>query len=274
MTAIFGVGGGFLITPLLHVILGVPMPTAVGTSSVQILGVSAGSLYERRRSAPPALKIALVMLGGNYAGVQLGARLLGYLESLGQLTLNNRPVSAADLGVLLIYVPLLVGIAVLMRREAHRAPEQADITTGYLAKIRIPPYSDFGTHAPNRLSIPAVTLLGLAIGFLTGLLGIGGGVILFPALVYLVGLPTRQASSTSLVIVLFTAIIAVVTHTLADHVNLILVIPLLVGGSLGTRLGVDILAKMNAAQIRQGFVYVLILAILIVLYQLVTVLFI
>ena len=107
LTALFGVGGDFLITPLLNIVLGVPIPIAVGTSAVQILGVSTSSLYGRRHQEPPAVKLAIVAFGGNYAGVRLGAALLGYLSKLGTITINQSTLPVVDLVVLLIFIPLL-----------------------------------------------------------------------------------------------------------------------------------------------------------------------
>jgi uncharacterized membrane protein YfcA len=93
LTGMFGVGGGFLITPLLNIVLGIPMPIAVGTSAIQILGVSTNALYERRLGDQPDLKMAVVLFGGNFVGVQLGASLISYLAKLGNVRLNGNSIA-------------------------------------------------------------------------------------------------------------------------------------------------------------------------------------
>ncbi|MCE5257511.1 MAG: sulfite exporter TauE/SafE family protein [Chloroflexi bacterium] len=259
LTAIFGVGGGFLITPLLHIVLGMPMPLAVGTSAVQILGVSTCSLYERRHSDKPAAKLAIVAFGGNYVGVQLGADLLHYLDGLGTVSVNGFSFVAADMIILAIFIPLLLGIAYRVYRDTRQSAESAS-RVGWFARVRIPPFTRFEELDQPELSLPVLAYFGLFMGFCTGLLGIGGGVLLFPALIYLVGLHTRRAAATSLVMVWLTSAIAVVTHTAAGNVDYGLVVPLLFGGTLGAHLGARWGAMLSGREIKRYFVYVLVLA--------------
>jgi uncharacterized membrane protein YfcA len=120
LTGLFGVGGGFLITPLLNIVLGVPVPIAVGTSAIQILGVSTNALYERRHSEKPALKMAIVLFGGNFVGVQLGASLLSYLAKLGSLRFGENMIAIVDLALLLTFLPLLLGIAWWLFHDTRR----------------------------------------------------------------------------------------------------------------------------------------------------------
>src|SRR5450756_2190093 len=198
LTGMFGVGGGFLITPLLNIVLGVPMPIAVGTSAIQILGVSTNALYERRHEERPALKMAIVLFGGNFVGVLLGASLLSYLARLGSLSFGGNTIAIVDLVLLLTFLPLLLGIAYWLYRDTRRNPASPIIRIGWFAKLKIPPYTQFTALELPQLSIIIMVYFGLCLGFLAGLLGIGGGVLLLPSLVYLVGLRTHRAISTSL----------------------------------------------------------------------------
>lgn len=143
LTGMFGVGGGFLITPLLNIVLGVPMPIAVGTSAIQILGVSTNALYERRHEERPALKMAIVLFGGNFVGVLLGASLLSYLARLGSLSFGGNTIAIVDLVLLLTFLPLLLGIAYWLYRDTRRNPASPIIRIGWFAKLKIPPYTQF-----------------------------------------------------------------------------------------------------------------------------------
>jgi uncharacterized membrane protein YfcA len=272
LTGMFGVGGGFLITPLLSIVLGVPMPIAVGTSAIQILGVSTNALYERRHEDQPDFKMAFVLFGGNFMGVQLGVALLGYLARLGNLHFGEDMIAIVDFVVLLTFLPLLLGIAYWLYRDTSKNPASPMIRIGWFAKLKIPPYTQFTALESPRLSIIVMVYFGLCLGFLAGLLGIGGGVLLLPSLVYLIGLRTRRAISTSLLMVWLTSIVAVVTHTLAGNVDLVLAIPLLLGGTLGARAGSRLCVNLSGTWLRRSFVYVVLLAVIIVLSRIVVLL--
>jgi len=268
LTGLFGVGGGFLITPLLNVLLGVPMPIAVGTGAMQILGVSAAGLYRRRRSGETDYKVALVLFGGNYVGVRLGAALLAWLGGLGTVRLNGREVAAVDVTLLVVFAVVLAGIAFSLAFDASRRADDGPCD-GLFAHIHCPPYTEFPTLTRPRLSLVAMSYLGLALGFLTGLLGIGGGVILVPALIYLVGMRAHQAAATSLALIALSSFVAVIIHAGAGNTDLRLAVPLLVGGSVGVQLGATLCDRCNGRQLTRSFVYVVAGALLIVLGKLI-----
>jgi uncharacterized protein len=269
LTGLFGVGGGFLITPLLNIVLGIPMPIAVATSAIQILGVSTSALYERRHAERPALKMAIVMFGGSFVGVQLGASLLAHLAKLGSLHFGDNTIVVVDLALLLTFLPLLLGIAWWLYRDTSRNPVSPVIRIGWFAKLKIPPYTQFPGLESPQLSVIVMVYFGLCLGVLTGLLGIGGGVLLLPTLVYLVGLRTRRAISTSLTMVWLTSVVAVITHTLAGNVDFRLAVPLLFGGILGARVGSRLCVNLSGTRLRRAFVYVVLLAAVIVISKLV-----
>lgn len=255
LTGLFGVGGGFLITPLLNMLVGLPMPIAVGTSVMNILGVSTAGLYWRRKSNLADYKMAFVLFGGNATGVYLGAQVLKSLEKKGDLLLNGVPIAAADFYSLVAFLFLLLFIFIWMFLETRRAkPRQVRI--GLFAKIHIPPYTAFrGLEAP-RLSIPVLSYFGFLLGFLTGLLGVGGGIILLPALVYLVGMGTHRAVVTSLVMVWLSSFVAVITHAAYGNFDIPVLLVLLVGGSAGFQLGMSLCAKLDGLHLRRYFCYV------------------
>ncbi len=263
LTGMFGVGGGFLITPLLNVLLGVPISIAVGTGVVQILGVSTAGIYRRRGEGLIDYKMALILFGGNYVGVRLGARTLGWLNGLESISLGSRRAPAGEVYTLLIFAVLLIGIAVWMFLDTSRSHTE-EPPQGLFARVRLPPYTHLASVGGTPLSIPVLSYFGLALGFLTGLLGIGGGVILLPALVYLVGMRTHCAAATSLVIVWLTSFVATITHSLAGNTDLLLAVPLLVGGSLGLQVGVNVCNRTGGARLRRYFCFVVLAAVVLI----------
>lgn len=271
LTGMFGVGGGFLITPLLNIVLGVPMPIAAGTGAMQILGVSTAGLFRRRGEGHADYKMALVLFGGNYVGVSLGVRTLGWLKGLGRLSLAGGEMAAVDFYLLWVFLVLLGGIAAWLLYDTGRSAIDPETRVGLFSAINIPPYTDFPSLDRPRLSIPVMAYFGLLLGFMTGLLGIGGGVILLPALLYLVGMRTHRATATSLVMVWLTSFVATLTQTLAGNTDLTLAIPLLLGGSLGLQLGCTIAGKLGGGKLRRYFSFVVLAAMALVAARLVAV---
>ncbi len=267
LTGIFGVGGGFLITPMLNIVLGLPMPIAVGTGIMNILGVSTAGLYWRRASNLADYKLALVMFGGNATGVYLGGQTLEYLKAQGDISFNGATIQAADLFGLLAFILLLGAIFVWMYLETRRN-KVPTVRVGIFARLKIPPYAEFRSLERPRLSIPVLSYFGLVLGYLTGLLGVGGGIILLPALVYLVGMRTHAAIVTSLVMVWLTAFVASFSHALAGNSDLLVLMTLLFGGTVGFQVGMRASAGMDGNKLRRSFCYVVLAVILAVLLRL------
>ncbi|MBM3188507.1 MAG: sulfite exporter TauE/SafE family protein [Chloroflexi bacterium] len=271
LTGLFGVGGGFLITPLLNIVLHIPMPIAVGTSAMQILGVSTAGLYCRRREGTVDYKMAIMLFGGNLVGVRLGVRTLERMKGLGDIPLNGNALAAADFYILCIFFVMLGAIAAWILYDTTRNTQRPDVHIGLFAHIHLPPYASFGSLEERRLSIPVMCYFGLALGFMTGLLGIGGGVILLPALVYLVGMRTHCATATSLALVWASSFIATIEQSLAGNANLLLAIPLLMGGTLGIQLGVKLASRLGGPKLRQYFSLVVIATMVLVAARIVSV---
>jgi uncharacterized membrane protein YfcA len=264
LTGLFGVGGGFLITPVLNIVLGVPMPVAVGTGAMQILGVTTSGLYTRRRESRTDYKMAVMLFGGSFVGVRLGADALTTLGRLGQWTIRGQSVAAVDVVILSVFFVLLSGIAAYLIYDSRRPWADGETCQGLLRSVRVPPYTAFDTLNQARLSIPALTTMGLVLGFLTGLLGIGGGVVLVPALLYLVGMPMHCASATSLAMVWLTSLLATITHASLGNTRLELAIPLLIGGTFGVQVGTFLCNRLQACVLQRYFSLVVLVAALMV----------
>jgi uncharacterized protein len=271
VTGLFGVGGGFLITPLLNIVLGVPMPVAVGTGAVQILGVSTSGLFSRRHETLTDYKMALVLFGGNIAGVQLGAATLEGLSGLGYLTFGDQQIVAVEFVLLWVFTVVLGGITAFLLYDTSRVNASPDKRVGLFARIKIPPYTDFTTLEEPRLSLVVMSYFGLALGFLTGLLGIGGGVLMMPALIYLVGMRTHKAAATSLAIIWSSSFVATITHAALGNANLLLAIPLFVGGSAGLQLGTRLYSRLQGPQLRRYFAFVSLAATFLVVFRILAV---
>ncbi len=271
LVGLFGVGGGFLMTPLLNVLLGVSMPMAVGTGVLQILGSSTASIYRRRNDNLTDWKMAVMLFGGNYVGVRLGTRTLNAMRDAGQIVIRGHEVPAGDFYPLLVFFFVLAAIGAWMLYDTSR-PAADKPRESLLARVKLPPYTTFPTLS-QPVSIPILAYLGLLLGFITGLLGIGGGVILLPVLVYLVGMRTHAATATSTVMVGFTSLLATITHTLSGNASLLLALPLIVGGSVGVQVGITLADRMKGAKLRRYFCLVMLAAVALIGSKLITMIF-
>lgn len=248
LSGMFGVGGGFLLTPLLLQI-GIPAPVAVASGANQVVGASVSGFMAHLRRGNIDFRMGLILLAGGFAGSTAGVAVFRLLRSLGQV----------DLVISLSYVLLLGAIGGLMlvesigailktrRRADTSAPRGQRRHTwmhGLPLKMRFP---------RSRLYISA--LLPLTVGFLVGLLsaimGVGGGFVMVPAMIYLIGMPTSVVVGTSLFQIMFvTANITFLQAVGNQTVDALLVIMLLVGGVIGAQLGTRVGAKLRAEQLR------------------------
>jgi uncharacterized membrane protein YfcA len=247
LSGLFGVGGGFLLTPLL-IFSGIPPVISVATVASQIVASSAsGALsYWRRRLID--MKLALVLLLAGVVGSGLGVAIFDALRRLGQL----------DLIISLSYVTFLGLVGGLMLMESVRAILNA--RRGRPAPLRRPGQHNWVHGLPfkmrfkrSKLYISAipVILLGLGIGFLGTLLGVGGGFIMVPALIYLLRVPTNLVIGTSLVQILGTMSVATVLHAMTSHaVDFVLALILMIGGVVGAQFGARIGQNLRGDHLR------------------------
>jgi uncharacterized membrane protein YfcA len=251
LSGVFGVGGGFLIVPVLNMVVGLPMHVAVGAAACQMLGPATTCVLARRLTAED-FRLPLMIFGGMLVGVLHGAELLHRVtaqQSEGMASDGN----GAETVVLSIYVVLLFALGAFALWEAQRALTQRPISTGWLANWHVPPVAVLWHDEGQQISVPVVALFGLVVGFLSGLLGIGGAFLLLPGLIYLLGLPWKQAVFSSMVIVWFVAFQSTVAHAWHEHIRLSVVVCLLLSGTLGARLGVEMSSDIHPARARRSF---------------------
>lgn len=256
LSGVFGVGGGFLLVPVLNIVLGIPMEYAVGAGACQVLGPATTSLLARRITYRD-LRLPLVLAGGLLCGVWTGADVLQTAKQAGQITLRGRDVPVADVVVLVVYFLLLTSVGCFALWEAHLSRRGRSLQHGWLSGVAIPPRATFREFDHSRVSIPILAWFGLGVGLLAGLLGMSGGLILLPGLVYLLGMRTQEAVISSLVIVWIVAFQSTIAHSWHGNVDLLLVMVLLVGGTVGARIGSEFGVRLKGAELRQRFGWIL-----------------
>lgn len=274
LTGIFGVGGGFLLTPGLIILLHVPSSMAVGTSLTIVLINSLFGLVKRRGSGTVDVKLALTIASGSIVGTLLGARALNVLKHLPPLTIRGHAVVTITFILLWAFLLVFVWIAWFMYADYRKTGGQPPAKRiGLFAKITIPPYTQFVSLEEPQLAILPLLLLGGVTGFLTGLMGIGGGVALLPALIYLVGQRAVKAAGTSLLLTCIAASVSCINNLFERNIDWGLFAVMMVGGLAGANVGAKIGLRIKGPKLRLYFIYVLFAAILLVAYELVHIIF-
>ena len=246
MSGMFGVGGGFLITPLLFFI-GVPPAVAVATSANQIVASSVSAILAHIRRKTVDFRMGWILLGGGILGSGLGMVVFNYLKALGQVELLIR----------LFYVIFLGGIGALMFVESLRAilrsrdasrPAVTRRTRGWVAAL--PFRMKFRTSGLYISVIPPLAV-GALVGFLAAIMGVGGGFIMVPAMIYILNMPTKVVVGTSLFQITFVSAFTAMMHATTNYsVDMVLAVLLLVGGVVGAQVGAAFGAKLKAEQLR------------------------
>ncbi|MBY6201371.1 sulfite exporter TauE/SafE family protein [Maritalea mobilis] len=247
LSGMFGVGGGFLLTPLLFFI-GIPPAVAVATQSNQIVASSISGVLAHFRRKTVDLKMGVVLLIGGLVGAGAGVQIFALLTRLGQV----------DLAVQLCYVVFLGVIGGLMLIESLKALKRSRIPGGapppkrrHIGWIHGLPFKmRFRTSGLYISAIPPL-VVGLLVGILAAVMGVGGGFIMVPAMIYLLGMPTKVVVGTSLFQIIFVTGFATIMHATTNYtVDMVLALLLIVGGVIGAQIGTTIGVKMKAEQLR------------------------
>jgi uncharacterized membrane protein YfcA len=245
LSGMFGVGGGFLLTPLL-IFTGIPPAVAVASVTPQIVASSASAAlsYWSRRLIDE--KMTLLLAAGGSGGSALGVLVFRALRSVGQL----------DLIIALAYVVFLGFIGTIMLRESVRAllrsrSGRAALVPGHHNWIHGLPFKMRFRRSKLYVSVLPIIVLGSGIGFLGSILGLGGGFIMVPALIYLLRVPTNVVIGTSLAYTLITMAVATVLQASANKtVDIMLALVLMVGGVIGAQFGARVGQALRGEQLR------------------------
>lgn len=247
LSGMFGIGGGFILTPML-IFLGVPSAVAVGTGASQVVAASVSSATGHWRRNNIDLQMGGVLIAGGFIGAALGVQVLAYLRAQGQL----------ELVVTLAYVILLGVIGGLMLIESVRTMRASPAKTGASSRrggqhtwIEGLPLKRRFRHSRIYASIVPFLGIGAVIGLLTGIMGVGGGFLLVPALIYLLRIPTRIVIGTSTFQIVCVAAFATVMQAAFNHtIDLALAAPLMAGSVIGAQFGVGYSQRFKAEQLR------------------------
>lgn len=256
LSGMFGVGGGFLTTPLM-IFYGIPPTVAAASAASQVTGASVSGVLAHARRAGVDYHMGTVMVAGGVIGTGIGAVLFRLLQQWGQI----------DIVINLLYVGLLGTIGTLMARESWQALKSQ--------RTGIPLPAAKRRHHPMVANLPlrwrfyrsglyisplAPLLLGMFTGVLTMLMGIGGGFVLVPAMLYILGMSANVVVGTSLFQILFVTMITTMMHALTTKaVDILLAVLLLIGSVSGAQIGSQLAQKLPAERLRFALAAVVLL---------------
>ncbi len=271
VAGMFGIGGGFLMTPLLVVVFDVPLEIAVGTGLCQMVGTSLVSYLRHQRLRQGEPRFDLLLLPGSLLGVELGTRTLTWLARAGSLELGTHAVPWVNAVVESAYATMLTFVAWSYWRHGR---EKIDVLQylrpGPLSRARLGPTIDLPAAGLRSVSALVIANLGLGLGFLSGLLGIGGGVALNPVLIYGYGFPMRQAVGTGIAVLFVTAVVGTGAHAARGHVHLGLAVVMLGGGAVSAQLGALASRRLSGRMLGRIHAAVIVAAVAAVLWDLIS----
>jgi uncharacterized membrane protein YfcA len=247
LSGMFGVGGGFLITPLLF-FLGIPPAVAVATGANLVVASSVSGVLAQVRRRGVDFSMGGVMLGGGILGSAAGIAVFAWLTRLGQI----------DLFVQLSYVLFLGAVGLLMFQESLRAilaVRQVGASPVKRARVhtwvhRMPFKMKFRASGLYISVLPPI-MIGAAVGFLSAIMGVGGGFIMVPAMIYLLGMQTKVVIGTSLFQIIFVTAFTTVAHAVTSQtLDIMLALLLILGGVVGAQIGSRLGVRLRAEQLR------------------------
>jgi uncharacterized membrane protein YfcA len=246
LSGLFGVGGGFLMTPLL-MMLGIPPTVAAATDSNQIVAASASGCYAHFRAHTIDMRMGLLLLLGGIAGGSLGVQFIKVLRRMGQ----------ADFVIIVTYVVMLGGIGSYMFYESLTSMRGKPAKTGggkpsFFGRLaEALPFKMLFPRSKTTTSALMPLVLGVLVGVLAAIMGVGGGFIMVPVMIYLLRMPMHVVVGTSLFQIMFTCINVTILQSYMNHtVDFMLALLLLIGSVVGAQIGVRIGRKLKADQLK------------------------
>jgi len=250
LSGLFGVGGGFLLTPLL-IMMGIPPTVAAASDSNQIVASSSSGAYAHSRARNVDFKMGALLLLGSFPGGFIGVQLIKLLRTMGD----------ADFAIKLTYVVVLGGIGAFMfvdslkelrgRPKLDAAPDKPKPRSAYGRFLDALPFKMEFPHSKVTLSVLVPLLLGLTVGTLAAVMGVGGGFIMVPAMVYLLGMPMHAAIGTDLFQIVFACINVTILQAHVNHtVDFVLALTLLAGSVFGAQVGARLSRFLRGEQLK------------------------
>ncbi len=245
LSGMFGVGGGFLMTPLLFFI-GIPPAVAVATEANQIVASSFSGVLAHLKRKTVDLRMGTVLLIGGLIGAGLGVQLFNVLRGMGQVDLLVKLCYVVFLGI----IGSLMFIESLSAIRRSKRPGAAPVRRRHNWIHALPLKVKFRTSGLYISVIPPL-IVGVFVGVLAAIMGVGGGFIMVPAMIYLLGMPTKVVIGTSLFQIIFVTAFTTLLHATTNFtVDMPLAVLLLVGGVIGAQVGAQIGTKLKAEQLR------------------------
>jgi len=248
LSGIFGVGGGFLMTPLL-IMIGIPPTVAAASDSNQIVGASTSGTLAHYKMGNVDFKMGILLLIGGVIGGTLGVQVIKVLRQMGNADFLIKITYVLMLGFVGSYM-FIESLQALKKKEdpATAAPQKESKYAKLIGKL--PWQADF-EKSGIRLSILMPLVLGTFVGILAAIMGVGGGFIMVPVMVYLLRMPMHVVVGTSLFQILFTCVDVTVMQSYSNHtVDFILALILLLGSTLGAQFGAKISKKLKGDQLK------------------------
>ncbi len=244
LSGMFGVGGGFILTPLLFFV-GIPPTVAVATGANQIVASSFSGVLAHFKRGTVDLKMGMFLLVGGLAGAAIGVQVFAWLTALGQIELIVTLTYVLFLGLIggLMFIESLNALFKAKGKAAKRGKHHSWIQ-------HLPLKTRFRVSRLYISMIPPVAV-GFLVGFLSAIMGVGGGFIMVPAMIYLLGMPTKVVVGTSLFQIIFVAAYATLMHAYESQtVDAVLALTLIVSGVVGAQFGSMIGLKLKAEYLR------------------------
>ncbi len=251
LSGIFGVGGGFLMTPLL-IMFGIPPTVAAASDSNQIVGASTSGTFAHYRLGNVDFKMGILLLIGGVAGGTGGVQIIKVLRHMGN----------ADFLINITYVLMLGFVGIYMFIESLQGLRKASIPpseetappkkeSGYARLIKKLPGQTYFDKSGVEMSFLMPLVLGVFVGILAAIMGVGGGFIMVPVMVYLLRMPMHVVVGTSLFQILFTCIDVTIMQSYSNHtVDFVLALILLIGSTLGAQVGAKISRRLKGEQLK------------------------
>ncbi len=242
LTGLFGVGGGFMLTPLLTVVFGVPYNIAIGSDLSYTIGAGSSGMSRHMRLGNFEPRTMFLLAGGAMIGAVLGGTLNASVkEGLGDYWYN------VIMNSLFVMMLTLTAWVIGRNKAPHRSGKSV------LQRLPLPPRINLPRAGLTDVSASGICLIGLTIGVLQGMMGIGGGVLYMPLLVLVVGLTPHQAIGTSLGVVVFGSVAGAIIYGLRGDVNLVISMSLLISSVFGIQIGAWISSKLHATHLKRWF---------------------
>ena len=246
LSGMFGVGGGFLITPLLFFI-GIPPAVAVATGANQVVASSVSGVMAQVRRKAVDFRMGMVLLAGGIIGSAAGVWVFARLAAVGQV----------DLFVQLSYVLFLGLIGAMMLQESLRTMNRKRRPNAPVRRAHVHtwvhnlPFKMKFRASGLYISVLPPMLVGAVVGFLAAIMGVGGGFIMVPAMIYLLGMPTKVVVGTSLFQIIFVTAFTTLMHAVTSQtVDMLLALMLILGGVIGAQIGARLGLRLKAEQLR------------------------